>query len=147
MTTAPQENRGGYRPKAAQNNQVNVKPMGGNGQSGRMNLDYSGLPYGQNKAINEQRTAAPTKAPSFNVGSFRMADARSMQQVTPVTAESMLPNQSVTDMSGLASLPQPAADPDIEQIRIVMPVLEYWASQPDSSQGTKDYVQYLRTII
>jgi hypothetical protein len=117
--------------------------MGGNGQSGRMNLDYSGLPYGQNKAINEQAAGAKlAKTPKPTVVTSRV-----MSPITPVTAESMLPNQSVTDMSGLASLPQPAADPDIEQIRTVMPVLEYWASQPDSSQGTKDYVQYLRTII
>ena len=110
-----------------------------------MDLNYSGLPYGQNKAINEQRTAVPTaKAPTFNAGSARMGEMRSL---TPITAETELPDQSVTDMSGLASLPQPAVDPDTEQIRTMMPVLEYWASQPDSSQGTKDYVQYLRTIL
>lgn len=128
-----------------QYNQANVKPNGGNGQSGRMDLTYSGLPYGQNKATNEQRAAAPTaKAPSFNAGSARMGEMRSL---TPITAESQLPDQPVTDMSGLSSLPQPAADPDIEQIRTMLPVLEFWASQPDSSQGTKDYVQYLRTIL
>lgn len=136
------ENRGGAN-GGPQYNQANVKPMGGNGQSGRMDLNYSGLPYGQNKAINEQRTAVPTsKAPSIPA-----APRPELPGITPVTAESMLPDQPVTDMSGLASLPQPAADPDIEQIRTMMPVLEYWASQPDSSQGTKDYVQYLRTII
>jgi hypothetical protein len=137
------ENRGGAN-GGPQYNQANVKPMGGNGQSGRMDLNYSGLPYGQNKATNEQRSAAPTKAPSFNAGSARMGEMRSL---TPITAETELPDQAVTDMSGLASLPPAPADPDIEQIRTMMPVLEYWASQPDSSQGTKDYVQYLRTII
>jgi hypothetical protein len=137
------ENRGGAN-GGPQYNQANVKPMGGNGQSGRMDLNYSGLPYGENKATNEQRTAAPTKAPSFNAGSARMGEMRSL---TPITAETELPDQPVTDMSGLSSLPQPAADPDIEQMRIMLPVLEFWASQPDSSQGTKDYVQYLRTIL
>lgn len=138
------ENRGGPN-GGPQYNQANVKPMGGNGQSGRMDLNYSGLPYGQNKATNEQRTAVPTaKAPTFNAGTARMGEMRSL---TPITAETELPNQSVTDISGLASLPQPAADPDMQQILNMMPVLEYWASQPDSSQGTKDYVQYLRTII
>jgi hypothetical protein len=135
------EKRGGPN-GGPQYNQANVNPMGGDGQSGRMDLNYSGLPYGQNKATNEQRTAAPTKAktpPS--------APISSLGPVTPITAESMLPNQSVTDMSGLSSLPQPDADPDIEQMRTMLPVLEFWASQPDSSQGTKDYVQYLRTIL
>lgn len=136
------ETRGGAN-GGPQYNQANVKPMGGNGQSGRMDLNYTGLPYGQNKATNEQRTAVPTaKATQAPEGA-----APKLSSITPVTAESMLPDQSVTDMSGLSSLPAPAADPDIEQIRTMMPVLEYWASQPDSSQGTKDYVQYLRTIL
>lgn len=136
------ETRGGAN-GGPQYNQANVKPMGGNGQSGRMDLNYTGLPYGQNKATNEQRTAQPTaKATQTPAG-----PAPKISPITPITAESMFPDQSVTDMSGLASLPQPAVDPDIEQIRVMMPVLEYWASQPDSSQGTKDYVQYLRTII
>jgi hypothetical protein len=135
------ENRGGPN-GGPQYNQANVNPMGGNGQSGRMDLNYSGLPYGQNKATNEQRTAAPTKAPSSE-----SVPRASLGPVTPITAETELPDQPVTDMSGLSSLPQPAADPDIEQMRTMLPVLEFWASQPDSSQGTKDYVQYLRTII
>lgn len=135
------ENRGGPN-GGPQYNQANVNPMGGNGQSGRMDLNYSGLPYGQNKATNEQRTAAPTKAPSQEP-----APRPSLGPITPITAESELPDQPVTDMSGLSSLPQPAADPDIEQMRTMLPVLEFWASQPDSSQGTKDYVQYLRTIL
>jgi hypothetical protein len=126
-----------------QYNQANVNPQGGNGQSGRMDLNYSGLPYGQNKATNEQRTAAPTA----KANSPEAAPMPSLSPITPITAESMLPEQPVTDMSGLSSLPQPAADPDIEQMRTMMPVLEFWASQPDSSQGTKDYVQYLRTIL
>jgi hypothetical protein len=135
------ENRGGPN-GGPQYNQTNVNPMGGDGQSGRMDLNYSGLPYGQNKATNEQRTAAPTKAPSSEP-----APRASLGPVTPITAETELPDQLVTDTSGLSSLPQAAADPDMEQMRTMLPVLEFWASQPDSSQGTKDYVQYLRTII
>jgi hypothetical protein len=134
------ENRGGMRPTAPQNNPANVSGTGGAGQSGRI---AQGFAYGVNKEINDQAAGAKlAKTPKPTPMTPRV-----MSPITPVTAESMLPNQPVTDMSGLASLPQPAADPDIEQIRIVMPVLEYWASQPDSSQGTKDYVQYLRTII
>jgi hypothetical protein len=126
-----------------QYNQANVNPRGGNGQSGRMDLNYSGLPYGQNKATNEQRTAQPTAKATAP----EAAPRPTLGPITPITAETMLPEQPVTDMSGLASLPQPEADPDIEQMRSMLPVLEFWASQPDSSQGTKDYVQYLRTIL
>jgi hypothetical protein len=133
------ENRGGAN-GGPQYSPANVSGTGGAGQSGRIAQGYS---YGMNKEINDQAAGAklaktPKPAPMT---------PRVMSPITPITAESMLPNQPVTDMSGLSSLPQAPADPDIEQIRTMMPVLEYWASQPDSSQGTKDYVQYLRTII
>jgi hypothetical protein len=137
------ENRGGMRPTAPQNNPANVSGTGGAGQSGRI---AQGFAYGVNKEINEQAAGAKLAKTPKTPRSTPMPP-RVMSPITPVTAESMLPNQLVTDMSGLSSLPQAPADPDIEQIRTVMPVLEYWASQPDSSQGTKDYVQYLRTII
>lgn len=55
---AGNENSGGYRPDAPQNNPANINGLGGNGQSG-MNTDYTGFAYGENKAINEQRKAAP----------------------------------------------------------------------------------------
>jgi hypothetical protein len=40
MTTAPQENRGGNRPTAAQNNPANISATGGNGQSGKQPVTY-----------------------------------------------------------------------------------------------------------
>jgi hypothetical protein len=148
------EKRGGPN-GGPQYNQANVKPMGGNGQSGRMDLNYSGLPYGQNKATNEQRAAAPTKAPSFNAGSARMGEFRSMNPVTPITAETTDPNDPITNgvpvgpgANSIPGLPSgPTEDPDINMIRDYYPMLEFWASQPGTSQATKDYVQYLRTII
>jgi hypothetical protein len=49
MTTAPQDNRGGNRPLAPQNN-VGVNGLGGNGSAdGVPNIDYTGFAYGQNK--------------------------------------------------------------------------------------------------
>lgn len=51
MTTAPQENRGGMRPTAPQNNPANVSGTGGAGQSG----NYTGFGYGQNSALNDSR--------------------------------------------------------------------------------------------
>lgn len=54
------ENRGGAN-GGPQYNPANINGLGGNGQSG-MNTDYTGFAYGQNKAINEQRKAAPIEA-------------------------------------------------------------------------------------
>jgi len=147
------ENRGGMRPTAPQNNPANVSGTGGAGQSGRVAQGYS---YGMNKQINEQAASAPmAKAPSFNAGSARMGEERSLAPVTPVTAETMLPNDPITNGApigagdnAVSNLPLgPAQDPDINMIRDYYPMLEFWASQPGTSQATKDYVQYLRTII
>lgn len=43
--------------------------------------------------------------------------------------------------------PIPTGDPDLDMIRNYYPILEFWASQPGASQGSKDYVKYLGTII
>jgi hypothetical protein len=143
---------GGNRPTAPQNNPANVKGLGGNGQSGR----YSGFAYGENKALAEQQSAAPIKpSPSFNAGSARMGEEASMRKITPLTAETELPDQPATDgvpigpgANSIPGLPSgPTEDPDIAMIRDYYPMLEFWASQPGTSQSTKDYVQYLRTII
>jgi len=50
---------GGNRPGAPQNNPANVSAMGGNGQSGKIRAqDYTGFPYGQNGALEEQISSA-----------------------------------------------------------------------------------------
>lgn len=59
MTTAPQDNRGGNRPLAPQNN-VGVSATGGNGSAdGVPNIDYAGFAYGKNQEVNNQMKAAP----------------------------------------------------------------------------------------
>lgn len=57
---AGNENSGGFRPTAPQNNPMNISATGGNGQSGTQPALYmSGLAYGQGQARMEQQTAAP----------------------------------------------------------------------------------------
>jgi hypothetical protein len=76
-------------------------------------------------------------------------------QLTPITAPTNLPNQAITDgapigpgANSVEGLPMQASeDPDINEIRAYYPVLQFYASQPGASQGTKDYVTYLGTII
>jgi hypothetical protein len=148
------ENRGGMRPTAPQNNPANVSGTGGAGQSGRVAQGYS---YGINKQINEQAAAAPmAKAPQPRpVSASRMMSESPLPPVTPITAETMLPDEPITNGAPIgpgdnvvSNLPLgPSQDPDINMIRDYYPMLEFWASQPGTSQATKDYVQYLRTII
>lgn len=125
MTTAPQENRGGDRPLAPQNN-VGVSAVGGAGsKDGVPNINYTGFAYGENKAINEsvnsglpmgqQVTASPTMA---------------LPEVTPITAESSNPDRPITygmpfgPGAGAEVNPLPVAipyqgDPSVEVIRAV----------------------------
>jgi len=142
------ENRGGFRPTAPQNNPANVSGTGGNGQSG----DYTGFAYGQNKALNDSRVAGnkavASVAPSMPSGPI-------LPPTVPITAETQMKDQSVmhgapigAGANSIPGLPQPISDdPDIQAMRDVYPILQVWASQPGSSQGTKDYVRYLGTII
>ena len=142
------ENRGGFRPTAPQNNPTNVSGTGGNGQSG----DYTGFAYGQNKALNDSRVAG-NKAIASTTPS--MPSSPSLPPTVPITAETQMKDQSVmhgapigAGANSIPGLPQPVTDdPDIQAIRDVYPILQVWASQPGSSQGTKDYVRYLGTII
>jgi hypothetical protein len=79
----------------------------------------------------------------------------SLPPITPLTAPSELPDQSIMDGSmggpGPNSVPNlpniPNSDPDIQAMQDHYPILDWWASQPGASQATKDYVKYLGTII
>jgi len=68
---AGNENSGGMRPTAPQNNPANVSATGGNGQSGQPKPGYTGFAYGENSALDAQAGAAkmqkapaPTAAPA-----------------------------------------------------------------------------------
>jgi len=142
------ENRGGFRPTAPQNNPANVSGTGGNGQSG----DYTGFAYGQNKVLNDSRVAGNKAVASVAPS---MPSGPSLPPTVPITAETQMKDQSVmhgapigAGANSIPGLPQPISDdPDIQAMRDVYPILQVWASQPGSSQGTKDYVRYLGTII
>lgn len=159
--------RGGVRPTAPQNNPANVNLLGGNGQSGTGSQApryIAGMGYGQGQAMMQQqqgaKMAGPT--PAFK-GSGAGAGAGEgqipMTEARPLTAPSDFPDEKITTgaaiddtTAGPESLMMPQSqeesnDPDMNLIREVFPIIELWASQVDTSQGTKDYVNYLRTII
>lgn len=99
------ENRGGYRPTAPQNNPTNINPFGGNGQSG-MNTDYTGFAYGQNKAVNEQRQAAPIKAEPMT-GTQAEAMRGIVQPIVPLDAPETDMNKPITSGAALGAGPGP----------------------------------------
>lgn len=55
---AGNKNSGGFRPSAPQNSPTNVNALGGNGQSGQANPNYTGFAYGENKNLSEQASGA-----------------------------------------------------------------------------------------
>ena len=149
MTTAPQENRGGFRPKAKQNNPAIVSGTGGAGQSGR----YTGFAYGENQALAQQQAAAPITQPSFNAGSARMGENRSMTPVTPITAETQNPQETIFNgapigdgMNSIPGLPQKAEPTNTEfnaSMRAYYPVINFIQSRPETSAETRQVLSLL----
>lgn len=150
---AGNQNSGGFRPTAPQNNPANINPMGGNGQSGRQAPKYiPGMQYGQGQATMAQQKAAPMAAAA-------PAPRMTMPEPMPLNAPTARPNEPVTAGAALGAgpgmealnLPQSRTaeqpDADMEMVRRYFPVLEYWASQPDTAESTKNYVNYLRGLL
>lgn len=157
------ENRGGMRPNAPQNNPANINPLGGNGQSGsgtQAATYIPGMGYGQGKALMQQqegaKLAGPTTTPK--VAASRVMSSTPLTEARPLTAPSDFPDENITTGAAIGSTPGPESlmlpreqdtpnDPDLDLVREYFPVIELWAQQIDTSQGTKDYVNYLRTIL
>lgn len=124
MTTAP-ENRGGPN-GGPQYDPANVSGVGGAGQSGVADLNYTGLPYGQNQAVNQSRVAGNAAVASTQPEP--VATLPTLPQITPITAPSDNPDRPITygmpfgDGAGAEVNPLPVAipyqgDPSVEMIR------------------------------
>lgn len=82
-------NSGGDRPDAPQSN-FGVSATGGNGSAdGVPNIAYTGMGYGQNKAVNDQMDAG------VPMGQETTA-APALPQVTPITAPSETPERGIS---------------------------------------------------
>ena len=136
---AGNENSGGFRPDAPQNNPANVNGLGGNGQSGTQSLKpMTGLPWGTNQATEDQGRSAPLAG---NPTAMAPGGASQQTPQTPLTqlfAPTELPDQHVShgnDMQGLAlpamATPQPEKamqivqalymqDPTNEDLRFIL---------------------------
>jgi hypothetical protein len=157
------ENRGGMRPNAPQNNPANINPLGGNGQSGsgtQAATYIPGMGYGQGKALMQQQEGAKLAGPTPTPKAATPTVSRTMPmpEARPLTAPSDFPNEDITTGAPIGNTPGPETlalpvqeavvnDPDLDLVREYFPIIELWAEQVDTSQGTKDYVNYLRTIL
>jgi hypothetical protein len=104
---AGNQNSGGMRPTAPQNNPANVSGTGGAGQSGTQAPQYiSGLPYGQGQATMAQQQSAPMAgSPTPTAADMPMP---SLPSVTPLTAPTERPNEPLT--SGMDFGPGPGGE-------------------------------------
>jgi hypothetical protein len=107
-----------------------------------------GYAYGMNKQINEQAAAAPmAKAPRPVPGAQAMNVAPPQTQVTPLSAPTMNPDESV--MSGINMGAGPGSEALMlpsnqdnaaefnKSISSYYPVLSYIASRPNTSPETR----------
>jgi len=151
------------RPNAPQNNPANINPLGGNGQSGNGTQApkyIPGMGYGQGQATMQQQQGAPMAGPSSmpKPATPNIETTMPMAEARPLTAPSDFPNEPITTGAPIGDTPGPESlalpkeplvinDPDLDLVREYFPIIELWAQQIDTSQGTKDYVNYLRTIL
>jgi hypothetical protein len=156
---------GGPRPDAPQNNPANINPFGGNGQSGNKTQAPKYIPGMKSLgstgvATMAQQDAAPLagSTPTPKATAPRVASATPLTEARSLTAPSDFPDEDITTGSPFGNTPGPESlmmpqaepvinDPDLNLVREYFPVIELWAQQIDTSQGTKDYVNYLRTIL
>lgn len=99
---AGNQNSGGMRPTAPQNNPANISATGGDGQSGNGTQAaryIPGLPYGEGQATMTQQMSAPMAGPS---------GAPSLPSVTPLMAPTERPDEPVT--AGMDFGPGPGSE-------------------------------------
>lgn len=145
---------GGMRPGAPQNNPANISATGGAGQNpSSPELKYRGLGYRTTGETNAQAEAAPMPKASTPRPRKMPAQPRDTGRgPVPLTAETEFPEESILEGTAMqnpaaAIMPKMSENPDYQTIMQYLPAMEWWASQPNTPQTTKDYVRYLRTIL
>lgn len=123
-----------------------VSATGGAGSSGQAKQYIPGmrsLGSSGTETMAQQEGADMYKEPSAQIPPVTTLTAPTGDKL-PVTDGAPI-GDGANSIAGLP--PIPTGDPDLDMIRNYYPILEFWASQPGASQGSKDYVKYLGTII
>jgi hypothetical protein len=155
---AGNENSGGFRPTAPQNN-TGVNALGGNGSAdGVPSIDYTGFAYGQNQQLNQSRIAgnqavASTKAAGVTT-SQSPYEGISMPQLGTLTDPTNNPAEPIT--AGVDFGPGPGSEalpkgfgnntrPDENQqiVKNYLPDLAFAAQSKDAPDSFKRFVNFL----
>jgi hypothetical protein len=151
---AGNENSGGMRPTAPQNNPANVSGTGGAGQSG----NYTGFAYGENQAVNQQRVegnqaVASTKAatPTVSATPYAGTNMPSLGTLFDPTENPMEPTTAGVDFGpgpGSEALPKnlmnnTRIDENTKIAQQYLPDLAIAARSPDAPDSFKRFVNYL----
>lgn len=145
---AGNQNSGGFRPTAPQNNPANISATGGNGQSGKQPMRYvSGLPYGQGQEMMAQQASAP-------MAKAAPAASGQLPQLRDLLSPTAFPEEPIT--AGVDYGPGPGSDvlpknidantrPDENKAIIdkYMPALLQAAQMDDAPDSYKRFVNYL----
>lgn len=153
MTTAPQENRGGYRPTAPQNN-TGVSSTGGAGSAdGQPNRYISGGKYGEGKAMMEQQQGASmAQAATPSAGAAAPSPAMPQLQTLldniggvagPITAGIDFGPGPGSDAMPTNLSGDTRPDENAMIIKQYLPDLAYAASFSDAPDSFKRFVNYL----
>lgn len=154
---AGNKNSGGFRPTAPQNNPANVNAMGGNGQSGQANPNYTGFAYGQNSEINNTADAATMYKETPAAGGQVNPMGNLMSGVVPLDAPTQddLPISDGVDVGrgrGSEALPSRVTSPmnqneNIDLIKRYLPDLIDATRLPGTPDSYKRFVNYLKEQI
>jgi hypothetical protein len=151
---AGNENSGGYRPNAPQNNPANVSGTGGAGQSG----NYTGFAYGENQALNNQRMegnqavattqAATPSAPSTPYEGINMPQLGTLFDPTtrpdePITAGVDFGPGPGSEVLSKGLMNNARADENARIAAQYLPDLAFAARSPDAPDSFKRFVNYL----
>ena len=146
---AGNQNSGGMRPTAPQNNPANVSGTGGAGQSGQAIRPYTGMPYGQGQALMQQQQAAPMAR-----GAMPTPSGLSLPSVPQLTDPTQNPGQDIS--FGADAGPGPGTEalqipsnmmPDNTQANKTLdsyyPVMSFISSRPSTSAETRQVLSLL----
>ena len=141
----------------------NPAPVSGPGQLSQrtdggpqqVQADFSGMPYGENQAMENLQSSAPMSA-SRSAGSprARQREAARGPAATPLFSPSQRPDEPVTSGAsfgpGEGQYTEPTsveqAVADAQMISKYLPDLMSIAEQPDTPNGFKRFVRYLRNV-
>lgn len=154
---AGNENSGGYRPTAPQNNPANVNGLGGNGQSGQANPNYTGFAYGENGETNSTADAAMMYKDTAAKGATTNPMGNLMSGIVPLDAptEDDLPVSDGVDIGrgrGTEALNPRVKSPinqseNIDLIKRYLPDLLDATRLPNAPDSYKRFVNYLKEQI